>query len=439
MGDCMIHADLSGNVRRMFHRDVVASWLSIFSKVGLTLLLMPYVLSHYPSSESSLWIFLMSITTFQIAADFGFSQTAIRYYGAAKNDEYFCKIYFAFKKQYRIIAVISFVLMLGVTYFPVVQAVAHIEAGDEYWFSWFAMVMLTAVIIYGNLYSSALFGVGRIYQLRMRETLFNIVALFVMFVMLYFEIDLSVLAVVAPLASVVNVVFNRIDLLASKGVLKIEPNCENENIVGDIWSKVWRSGLGVLFSFLILQFIIMAGVVLLEPSVSAGLTFQIRLIMLVSLVSQVPFYTKIPKMAEMFACGDFSGVKGLVREKVLFSSFLYVIACVFVFVIFSFSYTAAFFSSLKFNIPVWILFSMAFFLERLGAMRVQVYSLTNIIVWHIFNFLILVSFLLIFYWGYSFGYGLYAFPGSLLIVQLALYTPLTFFIYAKFWNKYAKN
>jgi uncharacterized membrane protein YdcZ (DUF606 family) len=70
---------------------------------------------------------------------------------------------------------------------------------------------------------------------------------------------------------------------------------------------------------------------------------------------------------------------------------------------------------------IWLLTCCAFFLERLGAMYLQLYSTTNHIVWHIANgvtgtIMLALALLLYPHWG------VLAFPAAMLAAYLSFYT-----------------
>ena len=73
------------------------------------------------------------------------------------------------------------------------------------------------------------------------------------------------------------------------------------------------------------------------------------------------------------------------------------------------------------DMNMWVIFGFAFFFERFGAMHIQLYSITNKIIWHIANgisgSLYLLSSLLL----YNF-IGIISFPIGMLLGYLSFYS-----------------
>jgi hypothetical protein len=78
------------------------------------------------------------------------------------------------------------------------------------------------------------------------------------------------------------------------------------------------------------------------------------------------------------------------------------------------------------NIPfvdpkLWALIGLAFFVERFGAMHIQLYSISNKIVWHIANGITGGLYLLLALSTYKW-LGVYSFPISMLVAYLLFYS-----------------
>lgn len=412
-------------------KDVVASWVSIVSKLGVGVIVAPLVLRFYDAPDANMWLFLVSITTFQVAADFGFSQTAIRYYGAGESSA--SDIYASFKKQFIRIALSGFIVILALTYFPYNAASSQLHESGGYLVAWLMVVFLTAVMIFGNLYSSALYGLGRIASFKFREAIINFIALIATISMIGLDIPLAYLVLPIPLANGLNVYFNRKEarlVIREKGEKKGGEKVE-------IWPAVWRSGLGVLFSFSILQFMIMSGVSLLDARDASENTFQIRLMMLVVLLSQAPFYTKIPAMARYYKEGCFVELRGLVFAASAKSLLSYVVLCASIILFLKSSIPDIIGIDLNYKVS-WAFFILGFFFERLGGMAIQVYTLTNVVLWHKINGLVAISFVAMFLLFID-KYLEIAYSLSFLGAYSLVYFPVCLFFFYIFWRRHAKG
>ena len=154
---------------------------------------------------------------------------------------------------------------------------------------------------------------------------------------------------------------------------------------------------------------------------TASYLLALRLIQTVSQFSQAPFYTKIPTLAKLRAQGEISLLLHTARTGMRYS-YLTFLAGFFTLAIFAEPILMYINSNVDYvGRLFWTVLGIAIFAERYGAMHIQLYSITNKIIWHIANgvtgvLLILFSILL---YG---KLGLYAFPISILLSNLFFYS-----------------
>jgi O-antigen/teichoic acid export membrane protein len=146
-----------------------------------------------------------------------------------------------------------------------------------------------------------------------------------------------------------------------------------------------------------------------------------RLIMTISQFSQAPFYSKIPLLSRLYAEGNQDELVRLARRGMGISHWAYVLSFVGlgVFgapVLRHIGSNASFPSQL-----LWSLMGFAFFLERYGAMHVQLYTTTNHIIWHIANGVSGVLYIVIGA-GLFGSIGVLAFPVGFLCGNLGFYS-----------------
>jgi O-antigen/teichoic acid export membrane protein len=193
------------------------------------------------------------------------------------------------------------------------------------------------------------------------------------------------------------------------------------------WTSAWRSGAGITMTYGTIQGSGLLLAQFLEPPVLASFLLAQKIIQLASSVAQVPFYTQLPKLARLYAQNDIKGVMSISRAGMAESNWILLIAILFIGL---FSENILYFVHSKTSfvyMPIWWAMGLAIMLERLGAMYLQIYSLTNDIVWHIANGisgLLMLGFTIIFYntfgvigvpLGWAAGYGIFYLPYSIVL------------------------
>jgi len=146
-----------------------------------------------------------------------------------------------------------------------------------------------------------------------------------------------------------------------------------------------------------------------------------RAIQLVSELSQAPFYSKIPVLARLRSEGRFADQMTMAQRAMRLSHWTYAAGFVAIGLAAS-PLLASIGSRVQFaDARLWALLGLAFFVERYGAMHIQLYSTTNHIIWHVANgvtgvIYVVTSALLLR------PLGVYAFPTAVLIAYLGFYS-----------------
>jgi hypothetical protein len=193
-----------------------------------------------------------------------------------------------------------------------------------------------------------------------------------------------------------------------------------------VWPAAWRSGLGVALSFGAIRGSSVIYAQLVPAAEAAAYLLAQRVMQALSDFANVPFYTRLPTLARLYAenrRGDVvrDAAAGMWRANALLVAGIVVIGLA------GTPLLALLGSRTSFvDAPVWWLLGGAILVERIGAMHLQLYSTTNRIVWHIANggagLLMLLSMPLAYAWlgllglplGILIGYGGFYAPYSML-------------------------
>jgi hypothetical protein len=146
---------------------------------------------------------------------------------------------------------------------------------------------------------------------------------------------------------------------------------------------------------------------------------------MVSLFSQAPFYSKLPRLAELQqASGGRDEQLRLARRGMRLAYAVFVPGMLLVGFVAQPSLELIG-SQTSFVQPgLWAVLALAFFAERYGAMHLQLYSLTNHIIWHVANGLAGAVMVLTAVLLYA-QVELYAFPLAMLIANAGVYATIS--------------
>jgi hypothetical protein len=253
------------------------------------------------------------------------------------------------------------------------------------WLAWTLVLLGAWAGFIGNASSAALQGMDSIAVLRRFEVATGTAQVCCAIAAVALGGDLLILVATYQVWAVINAGLNV--LLLKKlhpALLNTRPNADIV-VIKILWPATWRSGLGVLFSQGIIQ---ASGLIYSQLAVAADVAsylMAVRMITTVSQFSAAPFYSKLPQLGTLQATGARKmqltiAQQGMRRAQWVLTAGVLGVAY---FVPWLLTIVQ---SKTEFVSPaMWAMMCSAFFIERLGAMHLQLYSLTNHIIWHIAN------------------------------------------------------
>lgn len=418
------------------------TWGSFLSKSLSLVVVLPILLTRLDTSEISLWYLFMTIIGLQTIVDAGFSPTFIRviayvkggvgigqlkechYKGTGTFDaEVLNHVYSTMRRVYRYLGLIWTSLLVVVGTIVLQRPVAAVPDKDAAWLAWGVIVIVSGISFKGALYSSYLQGMNQVALVRRWETVTSLAAIISSFLVLLAGGGMLGLIIANQAWLVINVARDRwLVRWTENGILlKFSHQPFNREVFDAVWPSAWRSGLGILMSYGLIQ---ASGIIYAQIGNTASVAtylLGLRLIQTVSQFSQAPFYSKIPMLARFYAEDRRADLLQTAKRGMTFAHWTYATG----FVGLGFA-GGPILSHIGSHAPfpgglLWSLMGLAFFLERYGAMHIQLYSTTNHIIWHIANgvtgsIYIITSLLL-----YS-KIGFYAFPLGILAGYLCFYS-----------------
>jgi hypothetical protein len=382
------------------------TWASFATKSLSFLIVLPLVLNRFSTEEIALWYLFATITSLTILFDMGFSPTFIRVIShamggqkdilkAGSNFEPMTGPNFAMVERivnvmqyvYFFIAVTGLVLLATAGTAAISKTVSSMDIPLEGYYSWMIVVPITSILLYSNVYSNYLQGMNEVALVRRWEAAASVASIFTGALILYF--NGSFLAMVA--GTQVWVLLNCIrNFFLCRHVNRslfrvIVPKIFDRAIFSDLWPNVWKSGMGLLMTHGIIQLSSILYAQFTDAASLATYLLALNLIYQVRNFSMAPFYSKLPLFAKLFVRQDNDSLIMHARKSMRLSHLSFVLGFA-ALAIFAPVLLQMIGSKAEFAGPLlWSLMGVGFFLERYGAMHVQLYSISNHIIWHIAN------------------------------------------------------
>jgi len=426
-----------------------STWLSFASKALGLLMLTPVLLVRFEPSEITVWYLLLTLISLQTLADFGFSTTfsrAISYTlsGVEKladvhsrttrlegpflmNRNLMIQVLSTMRFIYFRMAVIAF-LVIGVAGTAILWTPIQRTAIPQYaWVAWTFTLFTIGITFWGNFLSAYLQGINKIALLRQSEAAWTIAGLFVATTIAWFGGGLLPIIGAYQLFNIGNVFWNwHLSARSHEGVL-LESSSKilDRDVFGFVWPAAWRSGLGAISSVMLVQhFPAVVFAHLAVPEVSAAFMLSSRIMSAIVQIAQAPFYSKIPTLSRLYADQHYDDVvyvasRGMQKTYILFAAGVFITGI-------SAPYALDCIGS-KSNMVTplyWFSMSFAFAIDRFGAMNMQLYSLSNHIVWHLANGATGLLFLGVSFLLYSWV-GPWCSPIAMASSYALIYTPLS--------------
>lgn len=449
-------------LKKVWESPTLMTWMS-YSTKALTLFgVLPLVLKQFSSGDVILWYLFSTIILLQSIADFGFRQTFSRIIsyafsgaqdigvfvnnegitGASEpNKPLLNSIVSTMKRIYVWLTIISFILMATLGSWSMIKPISNTTNVSQAWWSWVIVLLVSCVSFYGKIYMNFLEGLYKIALVRRIETFTSIGSILTSIIVLYIAPSLLNLVIVNQFWVVVVILrdwylCHTIDNSFYKQVSKKEPF--NKSIFQKIWRPAWRSGIS---GFMSIGLTNLTGLVYAQVGNTEGVAsylLALRIISQIREVSMAPFYSKLPLMAMLRVKNDISGLVKIIRRGMFLSHIVFVLGFVAVGLLSGFLIRIIH-SHVQFvSQPMWILLGFAFFIQRYGAMHIQVYLSTNHIISHIADgiagILYIVSSII-----FSHYVGVYAIPLGMIVGYLGFYAWYAAMysyrsIRVKFWN-----
>lgn len=437
------NANMKRLASRLWYSPTFTTWGSLATRLMSVMLVLPLVLVKFSPGEIVIWQLFATLSTLLLLLDFGLAPTFSRMLAyanggasitdlariqekrgqapAGSNQETLLTVYGSLRWLYLRCGFGAVALLgLGGTA-ALIKPMGELPDAHNAWLAWALVASTSLAAIWGQVFGSALQGLNQVAVMRRWEILTASGQIACSFLVLALDGGLLTLVISNQLWLLFNAWRLRQLLYATMPELRQAPSTPHPDVMKILWPAAWRSGIGMLMSNGIIQF---SGVMYSQIAPAAEVAaylLALRIMTVVTQFSAAPFYSKLPRLAELQASGQRDEQLQLARRGMSLSMWVYAAGAVAVMFTVPFALKVSG-SQIKFVSELfWCVMSLAFFAERVGALHIQLYSLTNHIVWHIANGVsgtLLIAFAFIFYhWQGTIGL-----PLAMLVVNLAFYS-----------------
>ena len=441
-----IYRKLIVMINRLWRSATFMTWGNLLIRTLGLVLLMPMVLTKLPDNEVIVWYLFSSLMALQQIVDMGFMQTFSRLIsygmGGAKIGDMFAIrdintsremqaepdwttihcIDRVMLRTYKRITLTAVFLGASLGTWVLSGPIGHTSNTMAAWSAWIMVLLTSCWMLYGNYYAAYLQGINEIARVQRWQMITALLATLVATLALAMGGGLFWTITGYQAALGLNVLIN-VYLKSQLGHRKDLTRTSEED-VQTIWLVVWpsaiRTGVGVLMSAGLIQ---LSGIVYAQFGQArsvASYLLGLQLIRAISSFSQAPFYTRLPVFARLYAGNRRDEIISLAKDGMR-KAYLVFTTGFFLVGWFSGSLLKLMHSNVEFpSMTLWSLLGFGLFFERFGAMHIQLYSITNHIVWHIANGITGVT-MIIFSIVLFPLMKVYAFPMALVIGYLGFY------------------
>lgn len=380
------------------------TWGSFLSKSLNLIFVLPLLVKFFSTEEISLWFLFMIFIGLQMLVDIGFSPTFARVIAYAmggaevselknvkvKNTgrpnwvtiEQVCS---TMRFIYPRVNILWTTLLITLGTLAIYRPLSLVDDTYSAWVAWGVILAASTITMWGNIFSSYLQGINQIALFRRWEIITSLGSILTSISVLLLGGGILSMVIANQGWQIINIFRNRwLARSVENGRFKRFALAKRNDVVFTaIWPSAWRSGLGIIMTYGLIQ---ASGILYAQigPAGSvASYLLALRMIQTVSQFSQAPFYSKLPVFARLFSEGRNSDLVLLAKKGMSLAHYTYISAFIFL-GLFGNPILELIGSNVDFpSRTLWTLLGLGFFLERYGAMHLQLYSTTNDIIWHI--------------------------------------------------------
>ena len=432
-------------IKKLWDSPTFMTWGNLSAKSSNLIILLPIVLTVFSTEDIVVWYLYFTIVSLQLLIDFGFLPTFTRLFSYAysglniqqiediknnknangETDWYSLKyLFIATKSIYKKLALISFIVAITLGSWLVYEPINKSSNIIESWLGWFIVISIASFNLYANSFVSLLIGMNKVAIVQRWQMLSSLLAVMTSAIIILLFKSLLFGIVVFNIWYIVNFIinYNLVIKYYNESSIAIDDSILKRLINNTIWPTAWKSGLGISMSMGLVQVSGMIVAKIENSAVATSYLLALQIIRAISSFSQAPFYSRLPYFTQLYSKNNIDLLIKVSRERMQ-KSFIVYIGMFLTIGLFANNILNFIGSNSPFpNDQIWILIGSGFLLERYGAMYLQLYTLTNNIIWHIANGItgIIMIVLVVLFYNVI---GIYSFPIAMCIAYAMFFVP----------------
>ena len=379
----------------------------------------PLALKNLSTNELAIWALFSTVFSLQVIVDSSLADALTRLVAQKSDSELFHQVVGTVRSIFSKVCLIVFVLLCIFGTLSVKRLVLQSSQIVLAWISWGVVVSGFMVSLFSNQYVVLIGGLNHVVNVKRIDFLTGFGAAFLTTLFLALGGGLLSLVFSTQLGAFVRY------LLLKNEFVKIEKNrsldqnrfIKSEAMSREVWPMLWKGWLGVLFTFGLTQ---LSGIFYAQVASAkdvAAYLIALRFAQMISVFSLPPFDTKIPLLAKLYPKKCFEEMRSIFTTAMQRSYWVFVLGFIVVTVLIpnAFKFLNKDFEFV--NLNVWALMGLGFFLERYSNMHLQLYTLSNHVLWHVSSFVFGTLYVLFCIFLFP-NFGVIAFPLSFCLGQI---------------------
>lgn len=320
----MLHA-LRHWIKLAWESPTLTTWLSLVTRTLGGVLVLPMILRALDPTEVAVWYLFATILGLNLLLDLGLNPTLSRYvaYSKTGNDAGagpgrpqatipLPDLFGAMRTVYGYLGLGAAVLMTLWGTWGLTVPIRRLESPASGYFLWALIVALSPIPFANNLRMAFLNGAGFIAVVRRWDAIFNLFSILSSIIVIQCRLGLIGLVLSTQFWSCITALrvhaiftqcFPRQTWSAKAGW------ADTRRILADVWPSSWRIGAGSLLYLAAQQ---STGLIYARYATKEGLASYLLGLQVMGIVrasSMAPFYTKLPRMATLWAAGRFADMR----------------------------------------------------------------------------------------------------------------------------------
>lgn len=418
----------------------INTWVSMIIRGLILATLIFYAGVAIDPINSTIFLILISILSFQGILDFGFIPTFVRIIAYVNRDKTnsdklivnkfnfsntsMDEVLHVFRWLYLRLTIFFFLIVLIGGFFSIKNLVYDSEEKIIAWLS-LCITSFGGIFFFSHSrYASVLTGLNKIALQKKIEIYINAPTLTILIIGLMLKINYFLMLCILNFSFIALFYFTKKEVYKFINRKNQFSKQLNLNLLKNVFSSAWRSGLGVLMTMGTINSSAIIVSNLVVPEIASKYLIAQRLIIAISSYSYVPFQIIIPKISNLYASNNIKealDLASLAKNKVI-PLIIFLSLSVLFFTEYLFPYM-----NIKFNfidLNIWLLLIIYAILERAGALALQTQTINNVVRWHIangFTGLIMIIIIPILYNSF----GLMGVPLSFILSYMFFYYPFS--------------